>query len=224
MAGSHKVTKPSVSARQGKMKRSWRDKLDPDCVELLDAYRQLGGITTVEEFGDWVDTVGIPREQEGLPNLFPNYVGIRMQLLEIGNMIPTIWLELAGKGLDFSHHLSAMGLHRALTRLVGSLRKLEYGGQPLDEAKRRALAAQCFDQCAKLCRGQAVPPRGRQDVERADLVDFIRRHEKEKLSWEELLEALARTGASVPESPDNLRTWVWRAEKRGLLQRRAQGA
>ncbi len=202
------------------MKRSWRDKLDPEGVELLDDYRQLDRITALEEFDLWVEAVARPREHEGLPNLFPNRVLLTMRMLELGEMLPEIWRKLEELEFDAFKHREAWAFRRRVRRLIELLRRMEFGTEPLDGEKRRAIAARFFGLCEQLCRGQLVPPKGTQNLERADLVNFIWEHERERLSWEELLEALRSTGADVPEDPEALRLWVWRAERGGLVRPR----
>ena len=41
MQSSHKRKEPSVSSRRNEKKRSWRDKLDPDALDMLDACSYL---------------------------------------------------------------------------------------------------------------------------------------------------------------------------------------
>jgi hypothetical protein len=202
------------------MKRSWRDKLEPDGVELLDDYRKLDDISTLDEFNEWVEAVAMPREQEGLANLFPNRVLVTMLLLELGKMLPETWQKLNEVEIDFLKH-SELGAFRAtVRRLIELLQRMEFGNEPLDGEKRRILAARFFGLCEQICRGQLVPPKGSQNLERADLVNFIREHERERLTWAELLEALQDAGANVPEDPEALRLWVWRAEGAGLVRPR----
>ena len=222
MAGSHKAAKVSVSPLQGKMKRSWRDKLDPEGVELLDDYRQLGGMTTLEEFDEWVEAVGMPRELDGLPSLVPNRILVTMQMLELQRTIPKIWQPPKDQGEDFFEKLELKAFRGTFTRLFETLQKMEFGASPVEETQRQALAAQLFRLCEQLCRGEILPPKGTQNLERADLVNFIREHEKARLSWEELRDALLYAGANVAEDPEALRLWVWRAEREGLVRPRGK--
>ncbi len=172
------------------MKRSWRDKLDSVGVELLADYRKLDAISTWDEFDQWVEAVGIPREHEGLPNLFPNRVLLTMFMMELGKMLPEIWQKLEEMEIDFHKHMEISAFRWRVRRLIGILRRMEFGNAPLDGENRRALAARFFGLCEQMCRGQLVPPKGTQNLERADLVNFIREHEQQRLTWEELLEAL----------------------------------
>ena len=47
---------------------------------------------------------------------------------------------------------------------------------------RKLLAARFFGLCEQICLGQFVPPRGTPNLERADLVNFIRAQERERLT------------------------------------------
>ena len=210
------------------MKRSWRDKLDPDGVKLLDDYRKLDAIWRRDEFDQWVQAVALPREEVGLPNLCPNRLLLTKFMRELGEMLPEIWQALVEMKMDLPDPDSPNPLAEVWTfrwrvrRLIEILRRMEFGNAPLDGEKRKLLAARFFGLCEQICRGWLVPPRGTQNLERADLVNFIRAHQRERLTWEELLEALRAAGAAVPEDPERLRVWVWRAEKKGLVRPRTK--
>lgn len=99
---------------------------------------------------------------------------------------------------------------------LANLREMEYGREPLDGKKIANLAAQFFEILAQLCRGRVAFPKGKVNTELVHLVKFIREHQTGPLSHEQLREALATAGISVPEG-DGWRKWLWWAKRARLI-------
>lgn len=99
---------------------------------------------------------------------------------------------------------------------LANLREMEYGREPLDGRKIANLAAQFLEILAQLCRGRVAFPKGRVNTELVHLVKLIREHQTGPLSLEQLREALAAAGISVPEG-DAWRKWLWWAKRARLI-------
>jgi hypothetical protein len=138
---------------------------------------------------------------------------------ELEEMLPQIWQLLEARSFN-PKSLFGTILFRRITQLATVLRKMQFGPVTLTETEKRVLAAQFFELCAQICRGQILPPKGTQNLERADLVNFIWANERERLTWGELHLALQHAGVNIPEDPEALRLWVWRAQRKGLLPAR----
>jgi hypothetical protein len=104
----------------------------------------------------------------------------------------------------------------ALKDIFGTLRRRQYGAEPLDRTKVLTLAGQVFEMLAQVCRGRPTQSKGRYNAELIRLVKMIQEHQTEKMSPGEIREALAAAGVSVPEG-DTWRIWLWRAGKAGLI-------
>lgn len=103
-----------------------------------------------------------------------------------------------------------------LEDLFGTMRRMQFGAEPLDAAKFLTLAGQFFDMLSQACRGRATPNKGRYNVELISLVKMIQDHQTEKMSPREIREALLTAGVRVPEG-ETWRLWLWRARKNGLI-------
>ena len=108
------------------------------------------------------------------------------------------------------------GFYATLKDLFGSMRRMQYGAEPLDRTKVFNLAGQFFEMLAQACRGRPRQNKGRYNLELIALVKMIQEHQTEKMSSEEIREALAAAGVSVPEG-EAWRIWLWRARKDGLI-------
>jgi hypothetical protein len=106
--------------------------------------------------------------------------------------------------------------YAALKDLFGKMRRMQYGAEPLDRTKVLTLAGQVFEMFGQACRGRPTQSKGRYNAELIRLVKMIQEHQTEKMSSEEIREALAAAGVSVPEG-DTWRIWLWRAGKAGLI-------
>jgi hypothetical protein len=104
------------------------------------------------------------------------------------------------------------------------MKKEQFGEQPLDQERMMILVAQTCEMIAQVCRGRFPERKGKFNLELIQLVKKIQEHEKETLTPDDLKEALAAAGVSVPEG-EAWRIWLWRARKSGLIPgtRRGRG-
>jgi hypothetical protein len=99
---------------------------------------------------------------------------------------------------------------------LATMRQMQYGAEPLDDAKIASLAAQFFETLAQLCRGRIPQAKGRYNLELVGLVKIIEEHQTEILTADDLHEALKAAGVTVPGG-ETWRIWLWRARKDGLI-------
>ena len=107
-------------------------------------------------------------------------------------------------------------LYKIAKGLFLGLRFQEFGVDPLDAEKKRALAAMSLEFFAGLCRGKFDPPKGQLNTELIDLVNLIQDSSNEALTPKELHEAIFVAGLAVGDS-ENFRVWLHRAKKKGLI-------
>ena len=217
MAISHKQTKPSVSSGGSERKRSWRDKLDPDAVDMLDACSYLDSLRTVEEYDKWLDSVGHFRLVEDLPLVIPNRVEVMMLILELQKRLPKAWQAFRELKLRYIIDTDLRTFREALERLLHVLGQMQFGIFALTTNNNDSFVHRFFGILENICREKVVPPKGKKNIERAELVQFIRSHQRGRLTWSEMADALRHARANVPEDPEALRLWVWKAERKGLL-------
>ncbi len=103
-----------------------------------------------------------------------------------------------------------------LRDFLGTMRRMQYGAEPLDQTKIAALAAQFFEMLAQLCRGRVPQIKGRHNLELVGLVKMIQEHQRATMTARDLSQALAAAGVAVPEG-ETWRIWLWRARKEGLI-------
>jgi len=136
-------------------------------------------------------------------------------ILEMTQDLALLSLQLSPEmkvGLYFS-----LGLWIVVFKdFLANLREMEYGREPLEGRKIANLAAQFLEILAQLCRGRVAFPKGKINTELVNLVKLIREHQTGPLSLEQLREALAAAGISVPEG-DAWRKWLWWAKRGGLI-------
>jgi hypothetical protein len=106
----------------------------------------------------------------------------------------------------------------ALKDIFGTLRRRQYGAEPLDRTRFFTLAGQFFEMLGQACRGRPTQNKGRYNLELIGLVKMIQEHQTEKMSPGKIREALAAAGVSVPEG-DTWKIRLWRARKAGLIAR-----
>jgi hypothetical protein len=167
--------------------------LKPEFVQMMDEVPELKGVVAVGELecpAGWAEILETTEKLALFPGLPPE--------LKLGAYF---WLAI---------------YYLALKDLFGSLRRSQYGAEPLDRTRFFTLAGQFFEMLAQACRGRPTQNKGRYDLELIGLVKMIQEHQTEKMSSEEIREALAAAGVSVPEG-DTWRIWLWRARKAGLL-------
>jgi hypothetical protein len=78
--------------------------------------------------------------------------------------------------------------------------------------------AQNLEWLGGVIRGNLTEPPGRVNVELANLVDAILKHQIEPLTQVELYQALKAAGTVLPEDPEAFRLWLHRARKEGLVK------
>ena len=103
-----------------------------------------------------------------------------------------------------------------LKDFLGTMRRMQYGAEPLDQAKIATLAAQFFELIAQLCRGHVPQTKGRYNLELLELVKMIQEHQRETMTPGDLRKALTAAGVSVPQG-ETWRIWLWRARRDGLI-------
>jgi len=107
-----------------------------------------------------------------------------------------------------------------LRRLFSGAFKKQLGTKQLTLFKIFAAVAQNLEWVGTLLRGKGNlrEPPGRVNVELANLVDAILKHQKEPLTQVELYDAVKAAGGEVQEDPEAFRVWLHRAVKDGLVK------
>jgi hypothetical protein len=102
------------------------------------------------------------------------------------------------------------------------VRKRQFGDSTLNFEQAMWAAGETLEFWGKsLKRGGPVDlPKGRVNVELIEMINVIRKHETQKLTFRELFDALQYAGIHVPDE-ESLRVFVFRAERRGHLKRRS---
>ena len=207
------------------MKRSWQEKLEPEGLKLIQSYRELNQLYQLEEFRKW-EYRGDWESQELTGRPVPSKIELTIHLLDLAAQMPPRWRDRRRyhklERLPKSGTIRPIVVSKPLFYIAQLLKRMQFGSRLLSRAQKRALAAQCFELCAQICRGKLELPKGRVNLERAELVNFILQFEKDRLTWEELRDAIRHAGGNAPEDPEALRLWVWRGQRERLVVRRKQ--
>jgi len=206
------------------MKHSWREKVDKFCVDCIEAYGgmdlqplQTGKLSDLskwmEIWGAWYEAL----EEGGL--IVPRKIRLLVHIHSLVHQAQELLPTLAERGFKFSTEKDArvMVLSIEVRNLVGMLRQMQFGNDALDESQTRALAAQCFEFFAELCRGRIALPKGRINAELVELINLIYEHQKEPLTHGETLQALNEAGITFFQDLGTFRVWLSRARKKGLV-------
>lgn len=100
--------------------------------------------------------------------------------------------------------------------LIRDLRLGQFGTEPMDSPKIRALIAMILEFLAKFVRGRWELPKGRTNRELVAMVNVIYTHQIVRLTARELRAAVAHAGLFVPDG-ETWRIWLHRARKNGLV-------
>lgn len=168
-------------------------RLEPEFVQMMEEVPRFKGILAVGE--------------QEFPAGLARILGTVQQLALLSHLTPE--MKMAGYFFLASYYAN-------LEDLFGTMRRMQYGAEPLDAAKILTLAGQFFDMLSQACRGRAMPNKGRYNLELISLVKMIQEHQTEKMSPREIREILVTVGVSVPEG-ETWRLWLWRARKNGLI-------
>lgn len=168
-------------------------RLEPEFVQMMEEVPWLKGIFAA---GEQEYPAGIAR-----------ILGTVQQLALFSRLTPE---------MKMATYFVLASYYANLEDLFGTMRRRQFGAEPLDAPKLLTLAGQFFDMLSQACRGRAAPNKGRHNLELISLVKMILEHQTEKMSPREIREALATAGVSVPEG-ETWRLWLWRARKSGLI-------
>lgn len=177
--------------------------------------REMKTITLVPEFVQTVE--GVPW-LKGLAQAGEHQYPVRMADILDTMQTLTIFSSLAPEA-KVNGYFALSLLIVMVKDFWGTMRRMQYGAEPLDDAKIATLAAQFFETLAQFCRGQLPQAKGRHNLELVGLVKMIEEHQTEPLSAEDLRGALTAAGVTVPAG-ETWRVWLWRAGKDGLIARR----
>jgi hypothetical protein len=174
--------------------------------------REMKTITLVPEFVQMVEGVPWLRElaqagEHEYPARMADILDMMQTLALFQSLAPEVKLN--------AYFMLAL-LIVMVKDFLGTMRHMQYGTEPLDDAKIATLAAQFFEMLAQLCRGRIPQAKGRYNLELVGLVKMIEEHQNEKLSSDDLREALKAAGVTVPRG-ETWRIWLWRARKDGLI-------
>lgn len=167
--------------------------LKPEFVRMMEEVPGFKGIFAVGE--------------QEYPARLARILGTVQQLALFPSLTPA--MKMAGYFFLASYYAN-------LEDLFGTMRRMQFGAEPLDAAKVLTLAGQFFDMLSQACRGRATPNKGRYNLELISLVKMIQDHQTEKMSPREIRETLLTAGVRVPEG-ETWRIWLWRARKSELL-------
>ena len=168
-------------------------RLKPEFVQMMEEVPRFKGILAAGE--------------QEFPAGLARILGTVQQLALLFRLTPE--MKMAGYFFLASYYAN-------LEDLFSTMRRMQYGAEPLDAAKVLTLAGQFFDMLSQACRGRAMPTKGRYNLELISLVKMILEHQTEKMSPREIREILLTAGVSVPEG-ETWRLWLWRARKSGLI-------
>jgi hypothetical protein len=177
--------------------------------------REMKTITLAPEFVQMVEVVPWLKElaQAG-EHEYPARMANILDMMQTLVLFPSLAPEVKLNGYFMRSLLIVM-----VKDFLGSMRRMQYGAEPLDDAKIATLAAQFFETLAQFCRGRIPQAKGRYNLELVGLVKMIEEHQTEKLSAEDLRQTVMAAGVTVPEG-ETWRIWLWRAGKDGLIARR----
>jgi DNA polymerase elongation subunit (family B) len=107
-----------------------------------------------------------------------------------------------------------------LRRLFSGAFKKQLGTKQLTLFKMFTAVAQNLEWVGTLLRGKGNlrEPPGRVNVELANVVNMILKHQKESLSQLEIYAAVKAAGGEVQEDPEAFRLWLHRAVKDGIVK------
>ncbi len=174
--------------------------------------REMKTITLVPEFVQMIE--GIPWLKElaqAGEREYPARMADILNMMQTLALFPSLAPDTKMNGYFMLSLLIVM-----VKDFLGTMRHMQYGAEPLDDAKIATLAAQFFEMLAQLCRGRIPQAKGRYNLELVGLVKMIEEHQNEKLSPDDLREALKAAGVNVPGG-ETWRIWLWRAGKDGLI-------
>ncbi len=205
------------------MKRPWQEKIGTEGVRLLESYRELNKLYKLDDFRKW-ESRGDWEATELIGQSVPTKVELTIHLLDLAGQMPP---QLRRSDLKLGHlpkpaTICPIVESTPLHYVAQLLKRMRFGSRsrPLSRAEEMSLAAQCFELCAQLCRGKLELPKGKVNLERGELVSLIFQYEKQRLSDEDLRDAIWYAGGNAPEDPQALRLWVWRNQRGGLVRKR----
>jgi hypothetical protein len=243
---------PLATSRRGRnvtTKRTWQDKIDPECLKYLEMYRQAAenAAGPHREFGDllqWLQQykhnlelfptppesgesettvvtldgkfVDLLRSSAGYATLKEGENRLPLGHAKMLEVAQPIALLLEEPKMRVGACLGLGLLYLLAEPVVSGLRVEQFGTEPLDPTKIRALAAMMMEFLAKFVRGRWEPPKGRNNQELIAIVNVIKNHQIVRLTAQELREAVMLAGISVPDG-ETWRMWLHRAKKRGLV-------
>jgi hypothetical protein len=182
-----------ISRQRPELRKTKSIRLKPEFVRMMEEVPSLKGMVEVGE--------------QEYPAWFAKILGPMQQLALFPGLTPEMKMDA---------YLLLAFYYAALKYLFGTMRRMQYGAEPLDTTKVFTLAGQFFEMLAQACRGRPTQNKGRYNLELIGLVKMIQEHQTEKMSPGEMREALAAAGVSVPEG-ETWRIWLWRARKDGLI-------
>lgn len=174
-------------------------RLNPEFVQMLEAVPNLRTMV-----------------QEG-EHVYPGRIADTLEMMQMLLSFPSLPPEIKLNGCFMLSLWIVIGKD-----LWASMRRTQYGAEPLDETKVATLAAQFFELLAQLCRGRVPQTKGRHNVELVELVKMILEHQTEEMSPGDLAQALEAAGVSVPRG-ETWRIWLWRARRDGLVPKSSGG-
>ena len=144
--------------------------------------REMKTITLVPEFVQMVEGVPWLRElaQVG-KHEYPARMADILDMMQTLALFPSLAPDTKMNGYFMLSLLIVM-----VKDFLGTMRHMQYGAEPLDDAKIATLAAQFFEMLAQLCRGRIPQAKGRYNLELVGLVKMIEEHQTEKLSADDL--------------------------------------
>ena len=186
--------------------------------EVFEQHRELREMKTITLAPEFVHMVeGVPWLKELARAGEHKYPARMADILDMMQTL-TLFSSLAPE-VKLNGYFALSLLIVVVKDFLGTMRRMQYGAEPLDAAKIAALAAQFFETLAQLCRGRVPQAKGRHNLELVGLVKMIEEHQTEQLSAEDLRGALTAAGVTVPVG-ETWRVWLWRAGKDGLIARR----
>ena len=114
-------------------------------------------------------------------------------------------------------YFSLAFIYTLVQPMVQDFRKKQFGPEPLDWEKKRALAAMCLEFVAGLLRGRVKAPKGRINLELIKFINLLQEHQTEPLTDRDLWYALADAGFYVPPQQHSWSIFLNRARKKELI-------
>jgi hypothetical protein len=229
-----------------KQKNDWRNKLDPWALEFLEGYRKASAERGMGDPAKWHEKMEEiaakhPQIRElGKVEVLPEFVDRLLQNEELAkhlsvfnpspgtktmdapvarfiNVAQIVTLALDDPQMRVFAGFGIAFVAQIFGSFYSDISKMYFGDAGPKPDDLMWTVGKTLEVMGKTFRtGKAPDMKGKVNVELLNLIKVLRKHEKVKLTYRELKEAIAYAGVHVDE--DALRQFIFRAKKKGWLR------